>query len=149
MGACMLNRVLLFATLWIVASQAPMSIGFSRKNTGSILPPPPPGDLPDPGIEHKSPVSPALASRFFTTEPPGKPLSHFTPFIITSSFSPYPLCNFIFSKMTQNFFIAEQYSVYYSFRFFLCIKHSCKLYHSILSFCNFQKTQHVFEFHPY
>ena len=67
----MLNCALLFATLWIVASQAPMSIGFSRKNTGSILPFPPPGDLPDPGIEHKSPVSPALASRLFTTEPPG------------------------------------------------------------------------------
>ena len=37
----------------------------------SILPFPPPGDLPDPGIEHKSPVSPALAGGFFITEPPG------------------------------------------------------------------------------
>jgi len=35
---------------------------------------PPPGDLPDPGIEPSSPASPALASRFFTTEPPGKPV---------------------------------------------------------------------------
>ena len=34
MHACMLSRILLFATLWIVASQAPMSIGFSSKNTG-------------------------------------------------------------------------------------------------------------------
>ena len=33
---------------------------------------PPPGDLPDPGIEPMSPVSPALAGRFFTTVPPGK-----------------------------------------------------------------------------
>ena len=35
---------------------------------------PPPGDLPNPGIEHSSPVAPALAGRFFTTEPPGKPI---------------------------------------------------------------------------
>ena len=34
---------------------------------------PSPWDLPDAGIEPTSPVSPALASRFFTTEPPGKP----------------------------------------------------------------------------
>ena len=39
------------------------------KNTGVGLPFPSPGDLPDPGIK---PVSPALAGRFFTTEPPGK-----------------------------------------------------------------------------
>ena len=31
-----------------------------------------PGDLPNPGIELASPASPALASRFFTTDPPGK-----------------------------------------------------------------------------
>ena len=41
------------------------------KNTG--LPFPPPGDLPDPGIKLTSLLSPALAGRFFTTEPPGKP----------------------------------------------------------------------------
>ena len=34
---------------------------------------PPPGDLPDPGTELVSPLVPALAGRFFTTEPPGKP----------------------------------------------------------------------------
>jgi len=37
------------------------------------LPFPPPGDLPDPGIRPVSPASPALAGRFFTSEPPGKP----------------------------------------------------------------------------
>ena len=36
---------------------------------------PPPGVLPDPGIEPKSPESTALAGGFFTTEPPGKPLN--------------------------------------------------------------------------
>ena len=36
---------------------------------------PSPGDLPDAGIEPTSPASPALACRFFITEPPGKPYS--------------------------------------------------------------------------
>ena len=51
--------------------QAPLSMGFSRQECWSGLPFPSPGDLLDPGIE---PTSPALASRFFTTEPPGKSL---------------------------------------------------------------------------
>ena len=56
-----------------VAHQAPLSMGFSRQECWSGLPFPLPGDLPDPGIELVSPSSPALAGRFFTTEPPGKP----------------------------------------------------------------------------
>ena len=59
------------STPWTVAHQAPLSVEFSRQECWSGLPCPPPGDLPDPGIE---PASPALAGRFFTTEPPGKPL---------------------------------------------------------------------------
>ena len=43
------------------------------QNNWSGLPFPPPGDLPDPGIEPSSPLSPALAGRFFSTEPWGKP----------------------------------------------------------------------------
>ena len=39
------------------------------------LPCPPPGDIPHPGIEPRSLMSPALAGGFFTTEPPGKPIS--------------------------------------------------------------------------
>ena len=57
-------------TPWTVACQAPLSLGFSRQEYWSGLPFPPPGDLPYPEIE---PVSPALAGRFFTTEPPLKP----------------------------------------------------------------------------
>ena len=57
-------------TWWSVAHQAPLSMGFSRQEHWSGLPFPNQGDLPDPGIE---PASPALAGRFFTTEPPGKP----------------------------------------------------------------------------
>ena len=60
-------------TLWMVAHQAPPFIRFSRQEYWSGLPFPSPGDLPDPGIEPTSPVFPALAGRFFTTAPPGKP----------------------------------------------------------------------------
>ena len=59
-------------TPWTVACQAPWSMGFLSKEYWSGLLFPPTGDLPDPGIE---PASPALASRFFTTEPLGKLLS--------------------------------------------------------------------------
>ena len=59
-----------------VACQAPLSMGFSRQEYWSGLPFPSPGDLPNPGIEpaseYSSPVSPALAGRFFTTTPLGK-----------------------------------------------------------------------------
>ena len=68
----MLSRVLLFVTLWTVAHQAPLSMGFSRTEYWSGLPSPL-GDLPDPGIESTSPLSSALAGRFFTKQPPGKP----------------------------------------------------------------------------
>ena len=54
----------------IVVCQAPLSIGFSQQEYQNGLPFSPSGDLPDPGIE---PVPSALAGRFFTTEPPGKP----------------------------------------------------------------------------
>ena len=60
----------LVATPWTVAHQAPLTIGFHRQEYRNGLPFPSPGDLPDRGIK---PVSPALAGRFFTGEPPGKP----------------------------------------------------------------------------
>ena len=70
-----LSRVRLFVTLWIVAHQVSLSVGFSRQEYWkhwSGLPFTTPGDLPDSGIEPKCPVSPALAGRFFTTVPSGK-----------------------------------------------------------------------------
>ena len=69
---CVISRfscVWLFATPWTVAHQAPLSIGFSRQEYWTGLPCPPPGDLPNPGIQPKSLVSPALAGEFFTTSP--------------------------------------------------------------------------------
>jgi len=59
--------VLLFATPWIVAGQAPLSMGFFRQEYWSGLPCPLPGDLPHPGMEPASLTFPALAGGFFTT----------------------------------------------------------------------------------
>ena len=56
-----------FAISWIVAHQDPLSLVFSRQGYWSRLSFPPPGDLPDPGIEPMSLTSPALAGAFFTT----------------------------------------------------------------------------------
>ena len=61
-------------TLWTTALQAPLSMGVSRQEYWSGLPCPPPGDLPDPGTEHTSPVSSALAGGFFTPWALEKPI---------------------------------------------------------------------------
>ena len=66
-----------FVTPGTVARQAPLSVGFPMQEYWSGLPFPSPEDLPNPGIEPVSPnyqASPALAGRFFTTEPSGKPV---------------------------------------------------------------------------
>ena len=60
-------RVWLFVTSWTVALQAPLSMGFSKQEYWSGLTFPPPGDLPDPGIEPTFLESPVLADRLFTT----------------------------------------------------------------------------------
>ena len=73
--SCLLTKLsLILVTSWTVACQAPLSMGFPRQAYWSGLIFPSPGDLPNPGIE---PASPALAGRFFTTEPPGKPFFYF------------------------------------------------------------------------
>ena len=66
-----LNHILLFATLWTIARQAPLFLGLPRQEYWSGLLFPSLGDLPNPGIK---PEFPALGGRFFTTEPPGKPI---------------------------------------------------------------------------
>ena len=76
-----------FSTLWTVAHQAPLSMGFFRQKYWSKLLFPSPGDFPDLGIE---PVSPALASRFFATEPPGKLHGHLWEAIILHTIQPIP-----------------------------------------------------------
>ena len=62
-----------FVTPWPLAYQAPLSMGFPGKNTGSGLPFPPLGGLLNPRFEPMSLVSPALAGGFLTTAPPWNP----------------------------------------------------------------------------
>ena len=75
-----LNRVWLFVTPWTVALQAPLSMEFSQQEYWSGLPFRSPGDLPDPGIEARSP---ALQVDSFPYEPPGKLHSMYSLFITT------------------------------------------------------------------
>ena len=77
--ACVLSHfshVQLFATLWAITPQVPLTRGFSRQEYWSGLPFPSPGNLPDPGIKPTSLASPTSAGRFFTTnatwEDPGR-----------------------------------------------------------------------------
>ena len=61
------NCIQLYATLQTGAHQAPLSMGFSRREYWNVLPGLPPGDLPDPGIKPASLRSPVLAGGFFST----------------------------------------------------------------------------------
>ena len=63
-------------TSWTVARQALLSVGFPRQEYWSGLSFPPPGDLPDPGIEPVSPMSPTLQADFLPAEPLGKPWTY-------------------------------------------------------------------------
>ena len=68
--ACMISHfshVWLFATLWTIACQAPLSTGFSRQEYWSGLPGPSQGDLPNPGIESRFYYVSCNPGGFFTT----------------------------------------------------------------------------------
>ena len=67
----MLSCAQLFAIPWTVAHQTPLE--FFRQEYWSRLPFPTPGDLPNPRVKPLSLASSALAGRFFTLVPPGKP----------------------------------------------------------------------------
>ena len=71
-SAWSLNCVLLCDSI-DCSLQALLSMKFSKQEYWSGLPFPTPNYLPNPGVKPASPVSPALAGRFFTTEPPWKP----------------------------------------------------------------------------
>ena len=74
LSVCVLSGVQLFAIPRTVAHQAPPSMELSGPEYWSGLSFPSLRDLPDPGLKPVSLVSPALAGRFFTTKPPGKPI---------------------------------------------------------------------------
>ena len=75
MQAQLLSHVQFFETPWTIVRQTSLSMEFSRQDYWSGFPFPPPVNLLNPGIKPTSLVSPALAGRFFTTAPLGKPIS--------------------------------------------------------------------------
>ena len=101
-GVCaqLLSHVQFFATLWTVARQAPLSMGFPRQEYWSGLPFPPPGDLPDPGIKPASPASPALADKSITAESPRKASVVFT-------LSLFPCSVFFISHIVVSFSLVK------------------------------------------
>ena len=85
---CVISCVPLFVTPWTVIHQAPLSMGFAKQEHWSGLSFIFPGDLANPRIK---PLSPALAGRFFTAEPPEKPHIFYLLLAKIFSLSPLPL----------------------------------------------------------
>ena len=71
-GGVVTKSCLTLATSWTITHQAPLSMGYPRQEYWIGFPFPSPGDLPDPGIEPASPVSPALKADSLPAEPLGK-----------------------------------------------------------------------------
>ena len=83
-----ISHVQIFAALWIVAHQAPLSMGgFPRQEYWSGLPCPPPRDLPGPGIKPMFPVSPAWQVVSLPLAPPGKSLINYNDLKLFYAFS--------------------------------------------------------------
>ena len=70
--ACVLSHDHLFTTLWTLAHQDALSMGFPRQEYWNGFPFPSLGEIRDPGIEFEFPASPTSTGRFFTTEPSGE-----------------------------------------------------------------------------
>ena len=130
-----LSHVRFLTTQWTVAHQVPLSMDFSRLEYWSRLPFPPPGDLPDPGIEPVSLASPpVLTGRFFTTVPSGKPMIIFTGALYFLGCIPitawyYPISTWRISVgiffIKQNFFFLRLYSLLFLL-FSLCSSNCIK-----------------------
>ena len=96
------SHVQLFVSLWTVACQAPLSMGFPRREYQSGLTCPPPGDLPDPGIK---PMSPALQVDLPLSHRQAPRLSWLLP-ILWARFSSLPGESMNFQYPTVHFFSA-------------------------------------------
>ena len=129
--ACVLSHSVMpdSVTPWTVVHQAPLSMGFSRQDYQNGLPFTAPEDLPDWRIEPESLVLPALAGRFFTTAPPGKPcITYMESLIHKHSVSLYYLL-FFFS------FLSEEFSRYHNTN----VEHTLlKLFLSIYFWCYYK-----------
>ena len=96
-----------FGTLWTVAHQAPLSMGFSRQEYWSGLPRPPLGDLPDPGIDPSSLMSSASAGGLLTTSTAWETLLCGSDLSVTSSRARERWTESILSNSVQNFFYIQ------------------------------------------
>ena len=125
------SHVQLFATLWTLAHQAPLSMGYSRSESWNALPLPSPGDLPNPGMESVSLRSPALTSRRFITSTTWETLMYnrgvFTgvfPALLHSTsqvlgaFSSLGLTDFLWVKSS---FLKEIFIPFYEYVIFHCV----------------------------
>ena len=91
------------ATLWTVTCQVPLSMGFFWQEQWSGLPFPPPGDLPDPGIEPESPESPELQADSLPLELSGKPVMNYSSSLYgNTKYPPKTCCGRIHHEM-ENF----------------------------------------------
>ena len=81
----MLSHFWLSVTLWTVACKSPLSMGFPRQEYWNGLPFPPPGDLPDPGIEPASAVAPAWQANSLPLSHLGSPIKHLCVCSVTQS----------------------------------------------------------------
>ena len=108
LGGCVLSpfsHVLLCETLWTVGHQAPLSTGFSRQEYWSGLPCPPPGDLPNPGIESPCLV-PHLTGSDFSFSPVSMILAVgllYMVFIMLSNVPPMPFLESFYHKWVLKF----------------------------------------------
>ena len=83
----LVSHVRLILTPWTLARQAPLSMEFSRQEYWSVLPFPPPGNLPNPGIKARTP---ALQADSLPSEPPGKPEANII-ILNGQTLKPFPL----------------------------------------------------------
>ena len=135
------SRIRLFATLWTTARQVSQSMGFSRQEYWSGLPRPPPGDLPDPGIETALLTSLTLSGRFFTTGATWKTLSvciiHIAVLLLQCVLSH---CNVYYHIVCKTVYITHYINTYYVL--IQCVLHiaMCIITQQFYSHCSFITT---------
>ena len=98
MNAQSFIHVLLLATPWTVACQAPLAMGFPRQEYWIGLPFPPPGHLPRPRIEPISPEAPELAGGVFTTRTTWEAMPSLL--LPINEQGTYYICNGLYQKET-------------------------------------------------
>ena len=103
--------VRLFETLWTVAQQAPLSMGFSSQEYWSGLPYPLPGDLPLAGIKPKTPAAPALQADSLPLSPKGLYCNYSTVSpVITVRKQSETMCKWMGMSVFQKNFIYKKMS---------------------------------------